>query len=78
MHSLMAVFHTHIQTIEKESNSVVEVLTILKSVCKVLAERKNQHFMSLKVKRLIPQKRTEGKEEECNRFCVEVVNTADA
>lgn len=74
MHSLMAVFHTHIQTIEKESNSVVEVLRNLESVCKVLAERKNQHFMSLKVKGLIAQKRTEGKEEECNRFCVEVVN----
>ena len=30
--------------------------------------------MSLKVKGLIAQKRTEGKEEECNRFRVEVVN----
>ena len=46
MHSLMAVFHTHIETIEKKSNFVVEVLTNLESVYKVLAERKNQHFIS--------------------------------
>jgi len=40
LHSLMPVFHTHIQTVERASNSVVEVLISLESIHKILEERK--------------------------------------
>ena len=74
LHTLMSVFHTHIQTVERASNSVVEVLTSLESIQKLLEERKNQNFMSLKVKELLSQKRTEGYEIEGKNFLSEVAN----
>ena len=53
LHSLMSVFHTHIQTVERPSNSVAEVLTNLESIQKMLEERKNKKFISLKVEGLM-------------------------
>ena len=45
-HSLMSVFHGRIQAVERENNSVAEVLENLELVLKVLVERKNESFMS--------------------------------
>ena len=53
MHSLMSMFHGHIQVVERANNSVVEALENLELVHKVLVERKNQNFMSLTVKTLL-------------------------
>lgn len=64
LHSLMSVFHTHIQTVERANNSVVEALTSLESIYEILEERAKQKFMSLKVKGLVAQKRIEGYENE--------------
>jgi len=75
LHSLLfSVFHTHIQAVERASNSVVEVLTSLVSVQKLPEERKNQNFLSLKVKELLSQKRSEGYEIEGKNFLSEVAN----
>ena len=41
MHSLMSVFYGRIQVVERENNSVTEVLENLELVRKVLVERKN-------------------------------------
>ena len=41
MHSLLPVFHTHIQIVEKASNAVVEVLSSLESIYKTPEERKH-------------------------------------
>ena len=57
MHSLMSVFHKRIQVIERENNSVAEVLENLELVHKVLVERKNENFMSLAVKKLLKKRR---------------------
>ena len=46
----------------------------LELVRKVFAERKNENFMSLTVKRLLIEKREEEYEDECNNFLSEVVN----
>ena len=73
LHSLFSVFHTHIQAVERASNSVVDV-TSLDSVQKILEERKNQNFLSLKVKGLLSQKRSEGYEIESKNFLSEVAN----
>ena len=56
MHSLMSMFHGHIQVVERENNSVAEVLENLELVHKVRVERKNENFMSLTVKRLLLKK----------------------
>lgn len=74
MHSLISVFQTYIPEIKRESNSVVEVLKSLNSVHTILLERKTHNFMSLKVKGLLAQKRMEGIDEECDKFCAEVDN----
>ena len=74
MHSLMSVFHRHIQADERENNSVAEVPENLELVRKVLVERKNENFMSSTVKRLLVEKREEGYEDECNNFLSEVAN----
>ncbi|CAM2106272.1 unnamed protein product [Caretta caretta] len=70
----MSVFQTYIQEIERESNSVVEVLKSLKSVHTILLECKTHNFMSLKVEGLLAQKRREGIDEEFDKFCAEVDN----
>ena len=70
MHSLMSVFRERTQVVERESNSVAEVLENLELVHKVLVERKNENFMSLTVKKLLVEKREEG----CNIFISEVAN----
>ena len=74
MRSLMSVFNGRIQVIERENNSVAEVLENLELVHRVLVERKNENFMSLTVKRLLVEKREEEYEDECNNFFSEVAN----
>ena len=56
MHSLMSVFHGRIQVVERENNSVAEMLENLELLHKVLVARKNENFMSLTVKRLFVEK----------------------
>ena len=57
MHSLISEFRGRIQVVERENNSVAEVLEKLELVHKVLVERKNENFMSLTVKRLLVEKK---------------------
>jgi hypothetical protein len=68
MQSKTSVFQSHIQEIEKENNSVVEVLI---SIHDILVERQTQNFMSLKVKSFIEEKRR-GLHVDCDKFCAEV------
>ena len=70
----MSVFHGRIQVVERENNSVAEVLENLELVHKVLVERMNDNFMSLTVKRLLVEKREEEYKDECNNFLSEVAN----
>ena len=74
MHTLMSVFRGHIQVVERENNSIANVLENFELVHKVLVERKNENFMSLTVKRHLVEKREEGYEDECNNFLSEVAN----
>jgi hypothetical protein len=61
----MSVFQLYIKRIEKESNSVVEVMNRLNSVKNILNERLSQSFLPLKVKELLTEKRKEGFAREC-------------
>ncbi|KAK1901966.1 putative protein kinase UbiB [Dissostichus eleginoides] len=72
MHSLMSAFHTHIQDMEKEKNSIMEVKKIMNSIHTILLERKSNNFMSLKVKGLLAQKRSDGLGKEYDQFCADV------
>ncbi|KAJ8415273.1 hypothetical protein AAFF_G00422530 [Aldrovandia affinis] len=58
---------------EKENNSIVEVKKILNRVHTFFLERyKSNNFMSLKVKGLLAQKRTDGLGKGCDQFCADV------
>nr|XP_033948870.1 zinc finger protein 583-like [Pseudochaenichthys georgianus] len=72
MHSLMSAFHTHTQDMEKEKNSIMEVKKIMNSIHTILLERKSNNFMSLKVKGLLAQKRSDGLGKEYDQFCADV------
>ena len=74
MHSQMYVFHGRIQEVERENNSVAEVLENLELVHKVLVERKNENFMSLTVKKLLVENREEGYEDGYNNSLFDVAN----
>ncbi|KAM3824636.1 uncharacterized protein M6D78_016129 isoform 1-T5 [Vipera latastei] len=68
MHSLMNAFHLHIEEMERENNSVVEVMRTLDSVHTILLDRRAQNFMSLTVKGMLADKCKEGLEAECDAF----------
>lgn len=53
VHSLMNVFHSTIEKIEKEKNNVIEIMDILESVENILLERKSEQFLPLKVKEIL-------------------------
>ena len=59
MRSLMSVLYGHIQTVERAINSVAEVLKIMELVQKVLIERKNENFISLKVKSFLAERQAD-------------------
>lgn len=71
MLSLMSVFHTYIQQMEK-INSIMEVKKILNSIHNILLECKSKNFMSLKVKGLLAENRRDGLGEGCDKFCADV------
>ncbi|XP_032089989.1 uncharacterized protein LOC116519975 [Thamnophis elegans] len=68
MHSLMNAFHLHIEEMERENNSLVEVMKTLDSVHTILLDRRAQNFMSLTVKGMLADKRKEGLEAGCDAF----------
>ena len=77
IHSLMSIFHGSIQVVERENNSVAEMLKNLELVYKVLVERNNENFMSLIVKKLLVERREDGYEDKCNNFLFEVANLCE-
>jgi hypothetical protein len=72
LHSLMCVFHSHIQSIEREKNSVLEILNILSDMQNILQERKIQNYVPLKVKGLLQDRQDEGLEVGCKHFLTAV------
>ncbi|KAL7841698.1 hypothetical protein SRHO_G00253890 [Serrasalmus rhombeus] len=72
MHSLMSVFQSNIQEMEREDNSVVEAKRILNKVQNLLHERKMNNFMPLKVKSMLAQKQKDGYGQRCDHFSVQV------
>lgn len=52
-HSMMSIFQTRIQELEKENNSVLDIVRILESTHEILSARANASFMPLKVKELL-------------------------
>ncbi|XP_030049150.1 protein FAM200B-like [Microcaecilia unicolor] len=74
MHSLMNVFHSHIEKLERDNNSLLEVMNCLKSVQSALTCRAQQSFMSLKVKELLKKLRQDGLDDHCDAFCSQVAS----
>lgn len=82
LHSLMPVFHSKIALLEKEKNSVVEVLCTLKGTIESLNQRIEHNFVPLKVRDLFEEyKINEDERMEINteikrmyRECIDYIN----
>lgn len=61
-HSLMSIFQTKIEDIEKEKNSVLDIKRILESTHEILVARANANFMPLKVRELLAKCTAENQE----------------
>lgn len=72
LHSVMSVFQSHIGEIERENNSLLEVINCLKSVQSVLRCRTEAGFMPFKVKELLAKLRRDGLGDGCDAFCLQV------
>jgi hypothetical protein len=60
LHSVMSMFHTNIQETERERNSILEILTILHSVCQVLQDRIKEGFLPLKTQEILSKMKKDG------------------
>src|SRR6218665_253268 len=72
LHSVMSMFQSHIGEIERENNSLLEVINCLKSVQSVLRCRAEAGFMPFKVKELLAKLRRDGLGDGCDAFCLQV------
>lgn len=51
LHSLMSVFHENIKEIQKEKNTIIDIMNIIENVSSLLENRLQCSFLSLKNKR---------------------------
>ena len=72
MHSLMSMFQSHIGKLEREKNSLLEVMNCLKSSQSVLMCCAQAGFMPLTVKELLTKLRRNGLDGRCDAFCSQV------
>lgn len=68
VHSIMFVFYEKIRDLEREDNSIIEIMNILNSVNNILKIRIRDSFLPLKVKCLMQKARREGYDEDVNLF----------
>ncbi|XP_033222612.1 uncharacterized protein LOC117176470 [Belonocnema kinseyi] len=74
VHSLMSVFSKKVKILEKERNSVIEVINVVDGVAQKLRDRIESKFLPLNVKTCLTKLRQEGKDKECDEFVDEVIN----
>lgn len=71
VHSLMSIFHTNIERIERQDNSVVETMSILENVLSTLEERAANKFIPLKVSDILRKCYENGLDRECDLLKLE-------
>jgi len=64
----MSIFHPNIEALERQNNSLIEVIEILENVVNLLKQRLDNKFMPIKLKGLIDKAKNEGFEKECKIF----------
>lgn len=71
LHSLMSVFHENIKEIQKEKNTIIDIMNIIENVSSLLENRLQCSFLSLKTKEVLSCAREEGFYSEVDCFMVE-------
>lgn len=66
--SFMTIFHDNIKKVEREENSVLEVLNVIDEISEILSNRFDSKFIPFIVKQKLKTLENEGKETECNKF----------
>lgn len=70
---LTYAFHSHIEEIARENNSLLEVMNCLKLVHAVLSCHAQNNFMSLKVKQLLAKLHQDGQDDRCDAFYAQII-----
>jgi hypothetical protein len=65
------MFRTNIQEIERDRNSLLEVLTVLQSVCPLLQHGIEERFLSLKIREIKSEVMKDGVDKEADFFIKE-------
>lgn len=68
IHSLISVFHMSIQQIERNDNSIIETISIIKNVSDSLQDRVNNHFIPLKITQILKKATENGFQKEVDIF----------
>ncbi len=74
LQSIMFLFHTHISSVEKSKNSIIEVCDILSNVLSSLKSRQENSFLPLNVSQALIRLKNDGYERECDQFKVAVLD----
>ncbi|XP_042325766.1 SCAN domain-containing protein 3-like [Sceloporus undulatus] len=74
LHSLMSVFYDNIKEIQKEKNSIIDIMNIIENVSSLLENRLESSFISLKTKEVLSCAREEGFDSEVDCFMEEAVS----
>jgi hypothetical protein len=64
LHSIVSVFHTNIQEIEMERNTLLEVFAALQSVCQLPRHRIKEGSLYLKTQETVSKVKEDGLEKE--------------
>lgn len=68
IHSNMSLFHAKIASIERENNSIVEVITLIHSLKEALKNRVDEIFIPFKVQQLLLKLKNENNDEKIDNF----------
>ncbi|XP_066486947.1 MAX gene-associated protein isoform X3 [Tiliqua scincoides] len=74
LHSLMSVFHDSIKDIQKERNSIVDIMNILENVSSQLENRLECSFISIETKEVLSCVQEEGFDTEVDCFMEEAIS----
>lgn len=70
----MSVFNKSVVSLEKEHNSVIDVINIIDGVAQKLRDRIESKFLPLYVRTCLIKLRQEGKDNECDEFVDEIID----
>ncbi|XP_067214547.1 protein FAM200B-like [Linepithema humile] len=74
IHSIMSLFYEKIKDIEKENNSILEIMAIIGDTVESLRERIDSKFLPLSIKLVFSKLKKDGKGSSCDNFAARALS----